>query len=157
MHPPPISGTWGPWRLRIVTCHLSERAGWLGGGRVGARPGGEGAVCGCQDDPSLLGAPHSIENSLEVAAPSYSTEFRARNTGLPCGLWISLAPPGPRVLLCPVLLHVQRTELYGVTKLCKADTRASDLTCTDKKMLLVIVCDGEKLETTQIGFLQGTG
>lgn len=95
MHPPPISGTWGPWRLRIVTCHLSERAGWLGGGRVGARPGGEGAVCGCQDDPSLLGVPHSIENSLEVAAPSYSTDFRARNPGLPRGLWISLHLQAP--------------------------------------------------------------
>ena len=33
-------------------------------------------------------------------------------------------------------------------KFCKADTRASDLTCTDRKTLLIIVCDGERLEAT---------
>ena len=124
---------------------------------MGAWPGGEGAVCGRQDDPSLLGAPHSVENSLEAAAPTYSTKFRVRNPGLPRGLWISPQLQGTCVPLCPVLLHVQRTELYSVTKFCKADPRASDLMCTDKKMLLVMVCDGEKLETTQIGFPQGTG
>lgn len=42
-------------------------------------------------------------------------------------------------------LFTLRTELYSVWKFCKASARASDLTCTDKKMLLVIVCD-EKLE-----------
>lgn len=51
--------------------------------------------------------------------------------------------------LCPDLLRIQRTELYSVMKFCKADTRASDLTCTDRKTLLIIVCDGERLETTQ--------
>lgn len=50
--------------------------------------------------------------------------------------------------LCPDLLHIQRTELYSVMKFCKADTRASDLTYTDRKTLLIIVCDGERLETT---------
>ena len=50
--------------------------------------------------------------------------------------------------LCPDLLHIQRTELYSVMKFCKADTRESDLTYTDRKTLLIIVCDGERLETT---------
>lgn len=65
------------------------------------------------------------------------------------------AAPGRLCLLCPVLLHIQRTELYSVRKFCKADAQASDLTCTDKKMLLVIVCDGEKLETTQTASRRG--
>lgn len=50
--------------------------------------------------------------------------------------------------LCPDLLHIQWTELYSVMKFCSADTQASDLTCIDRKTLLIIVCDGERLETT---------